>query len=298
MLDISSIFFIMKFNDIKGVVPFEKAKADEEFVSTLQEMLKEGGFYRLKVDGIWGNGTEQAVKDAANKFHLNNYDKQKFGKSFYNALKKHNTSEETRSKKKTDEVFTIKPASERQLTLSDYKDAAKQLGVEIEIVQAVAEVESARNGFFRDGRITILFEAHIFSQYTDRKYDRSHPRISSRRWNRSLYKGGTAEYSRLSEARALNEEAALLSCSYGSFQIMGFNYKLCGYKNVREFVRDQHTAKGQIKALVNFIKNRGILRYLQNKNWAAFAKAYNGSGYLVNKYDTKLANAYRKYKYA
>ena len=287
----------MKFNEIKGVVSFDKAKSDEEFVSTLQEMLKDAGFYKLRVDGIWGNGTEQAVKDAADKFHLNNYDKQKFGKSFYNALRKYIKSQE-RNDSRTDEVFTIKPASERQLSLRDYKEAANQLDVEVEVIQAVAEVESARSGFFRDGRITILFEAHIFSQYTGHRYDRSHPRISSRRWNRTLYKGGTAEYSRLFEARALNEEAALLSCSYGSFQIMGFNYKLCGYRNVREFVRDQHTAKGQIKALVNFIKNRGIQRHLKNRNWAAFAKAYNGSGYLLNKYDTKLARAYRKYKFS
>jgi len=31
---------------------------------------------------------------------------------------------------------------------------------------------------------------------------------------------------------------------------------------------------------------------LRKRNWAAFAKAYNGPGYAKNQYDTKLAASY------
>jgi site-specific recombinase XerC len=34
---------------------------------------------------------------------------------------------------------------------------------------------------------------------------------------------------------------------------------------------------------------------LHNNDWAGFAKRYNGPGYKKNKYDTKLASAYRKW---
>lgn len=289
----------MEIKDIKGAINFSTVKEDSEFIKQLQQLLVVGGFYNKQIDGVWGEGTDKAIKDASSKFNLNNYEKKKFGKSFFTALEKYNDSEEVKNKKDNDsDFFSVKPASERSLTLRDYKEAASLLGVETEVIQAVAEVESSGDGFLRNGKITILFEAHIFSQYTNSKFNKTNPDISSSQWNRALYLGGEREYTRLDKARLLDENAALMSCSYGSFQIMGFNYKMCGYSSVKDFVRDQHTAKGQIKALVNFISKRGITQHLKDKNWAAFAKSYNGSGYLLNKYDTKLANAYRKFKFA
>ena len=38
-----------------------------------------------------------------------------------------------------------------------------------------------------------------------------------------------------------------------------------------------------------------MLPALQNRNWADFAKRYNGPAYAQNKYDEKLAKAYAKY---
>ena len=36
-----------------------------------------------------------------------------------------------------------------------------------------------------------------------------------------------------------------------------------------------------------------MLPALQNKNWAEFARRYNGPAYAQNRYDEKLAEAYR-----
>ncbi|MFA7308428.1 MAG: N-acetylmuramidase domain-containing protein [Hyphomicrobium sp.] len=33
---------------------------------------------------------------------------------------------------------------------------------------------------------------------------------------------------------------------------------------------------------------------MRNRQWAAFARRYNGPGYRKNRYDTLLANAYRR----
>src|SRR5215475_2182058 len=112
---------------------------------------------------------------------------------------------------------------------TDYQKAAETLGVGVEMVKAFAEVESHGETHWKDGRVPILFEAQWFSNFTNHQYDASHPGISSRTWNRSLYKGGYAEYERLAEAKALNNEAALKSASWGAFQIMGFHHSHLGY---------------------------------------------------------------------
>lgn len=51
----------------------------------------------------------------------------------------------------------------------------------------------------------------------------------------------------------------------------------------------------QVDAMLRFIKVNGLLTHLKTRNWAAFAKGYNGAGYIKNQYHTKLAKAYAKY---
>jgi N-acetylmuramidase len=76
--------------------------------------------------------------------------------------------------------------------------------------------------------LSILFEAHVFSKNTRHAYDYVFPEISSRHWNRALYRGGEREYPRLMKAMLLDRAAALKSASWGRFQVMGFNHSLAG----------------------------------------------------------------------
>lgn len=49
--------------------------------------------------------------------------------------------------------------------------------------------------------------------------------------------------------------------------------------------------------LRGFIKQSKVMHTaLQNKDWATFAKCYNGPLYAKNQYDTKLATAYKKHR--
>ena len=115
-------------------------------------------------------------------------------------------------------------------------------------------------------------------------------------WNRSLYKGGAREWDRINEAIALDRGAALQSASWGLFQIMGANYKACGFTSVDDFVAAMEKSEGdQLKAFVGFIRTNKLDGYLRSLNWAAFAKGYNGPGYAKNQYDAKLAAAYKKF---
>ncbi|WP_238322143.1 N-acetylmuramidase family protein [Vibrio mexicanus] len=179
----------------------------------------------------------------------------------------------------------------------DFEQAAEALECEVAAVKAVSEVESAGSGFFSSGEPAILFEAHIFSKYSDRRFDESHPDISSKKWDRSLYAGGEKEYGRLQKAMGLDREAALKSASYGRYQIMGFNHETAGYDDVETFVRDMFLAESNhLKAFVGFIKsNSRMHEAIKALDWATFAKHYNGPAYAENHYDEKLQSAYDKF---
>ena len=196
------------------------------------------------------------------------------------------------------------PKASKALTEEAIREAANNLGVDVACVKAVAEVESLGNGFNSTGMVKILFERHKFYKFIAQKYGATkanqlaamHPDICSPK--AGGYTSSTAtEHKRLDKAIAIDRECAMKSASWGRFQVMGFNYAAAGFANVEDFCvamwksEDEH-----LRAFVNFIKaDANMHRHLKNRNWAAFANAYNGPAYAQNKYDTKLAAAYRKY---
>lgn len=183
-----------------------------------------------------------------------------------------------------------------KLTEVDFTEAASLLDVDVAAVKCVTEVESKGGGYLASNRPKILLEAHLFGRLTNQKYTSSHPHISAPKWDRSLYKGGEGEYSRLEEAMKLDEKAALCSASWGLFQILGSNHKACGFATVEDFVKANiESERSQLLAFISFVKTNKLDVHLRNKNWAEFAKKYNGPGYAANQYDVKLQNAYNKF---
>jgi hypothetical protein len=182
------------------------------------------------------------------------------------------------------------------LSQEDFESAAEKLGVETAAIKAVDHVESNGDGFLESGEPKILFEAHWFSRLTGGKYDESHPNISSPQWDRSLYKGGQEEHTRLQEATNLDRKAALQSASWGRYQILGINWDKCGYNNVQYFINDMYDSEAEhLGAFVSFIKNEGLADALREKNWHAFAREYNGPGYERNDYAYRMKRAYEQY---
>lgn len=189
----------------------------------------------------------------------------------------------------------------------DYENAAKDLGVEVEVVKAIKDVESGPAGsFLFSNHPTILFEGHVFwkqlnkcggkpSQYSDS--DILYPT-----WTKDHYKGDVAEHVRLQKARDINIVAANASASWGLFQIMGSNYKACGCRSVKEFVERMCKSESeQLNLFVAFIKKNNLHQYLKPDlkgiiPWAEFARRYNGKEYKKNQYDTRLQQAYEKHK--
>lgn len=199
-------------------------------------------------------------------------------------------------------LFSGRQVSEK-LTDEDFHLLAQLLDCEPASLKAVQEVETGgRGGFFAQGKPAILFEGHIFwNQLKKRgidpeKYAAGNGNILYPKWEKSHYKGGLGEYDRLEQARKIHREAADASASWGMFQIMGFNFASCGEKSVESFVNAMcENERKQLILSGRFIRQGGMLPALQGKNWAEFARRYNGSAYAQNKYDEKLAKAYAKH---
>ncbi|MDD2871681.1 MAG: N-acetylmuramidase domain-containing protein [Candidatus Gracilibacteria bacterium] len=127
------------------------------------------------------------------------------------------------------------------------------LGVKPEMVKAILKQESGGN------MSATRFEKHVY--------------------DRELRKGRNSD------------EAKLLSTSFGGFQIMGFNYKVCGYDSVTSYVEAMKNPENQFNAFANFVKANGSLHNAMKGNTPDFqtiARYYNGPNYAQNNYDRSI----------
>jgi hypothetical protein len=184
------------------------------------------------------------------------------------------------------------------LTRNDYAAVAQMLGCEVEAVQAVVQVESGRLGAFAaDGKPVILYEPHIFSRRTNRRFDASHPSVSYPSWDASKYpRTQEGRWAQLRDAYALSPEDAVASASYGLFQIMGFNHQACGFNTAKEFVADMSKNQARhLAAFAAFVRSNNLDDELVRKDWEGFARGYNGSGQ-VERYGRLMREAYEAIK--
>lgn len=174
----------------------------------------------------------------------------------------------------------------------DFVTAANLLNCEVAAIKAVAEVEAPKGGFLSNGQPRILFEGHYFYRLTKGRHGISN--VSYPKWISKYY--NEDQHARLAKAISLDREAALQSASWGKFQIMGENWKDLGYRSLQEFINAMYSNETEhLMAFVKYIKRNKLEDELRRKDWAGFAKVYNGPGYAKNQYDKKMAAAYKKY---
>lgn len=186
------------------------------------------------------------------------------------------------------------------VTHADFQNAAIALGVSVAAVKAVQETETSGSGFAYTGKVRILFERHWMYKFLSAKL----PALQFQKLQAAnadiinSVPGGyatgpnadtrsIAEYQRFSRAFAIDPTCAMMSASWGLFQIMGFNAGFAGFKNpdgsanVGPFVDAMKSSEhAQLTAFVNFIKtyNGGALwTALKTNDWVSFARIYNGS---------------------
>ena len=178
---------------------------------------------------------------------------------------------------------------------ADYQRAADEIGCQVAAVKAVRDVEAGGAGFNADESLKILFEGHHFHRLTKGAHAAKYPHLSYAKWTRVYY--GTnqvEEHKRFAAAVKLDSVAALMSTSFGLFQIMGFNHARCGFADAADMVKSFSRGEPeQLDGFVEFIKFSGLADELRDRRWADFARHYNGPSFAVNKYDTKLAAAFK-----
>jgi hypothetical protein len=131
-----------------------------------------------------------------------------------------------------------------------------------------------------------------------------------------VYSSYASAYLRLIKAYRLDKNAALKSCSWGKFQIMGENHTICEQKEISGFVKTMCSGeKGQLRLLAVFIENKPaapirnankkiigrhktLHHAVRDKDWRMIAYNYNGPGYEAAGYHVKLEAAYNEYKKA
>ena len=181
---------------------------------------------------------------------------------------------------------------DKLLTLDQYREAATEFGLPLACVLAVAEVESRGAGFLPSGEPVILFERHVFSRLTKGKWDATNPGISNPK--PGGYGRVADQHARLQEAVKLDRKAALMSASWGKFQVMGFNHRQAGFSSVQAFVNAMYQGERQhLDAFLQFVAESNLDMALANRDWARFARGYNGPGYHKNRYDEKLEKFYK-----
>ena len=181
--------------------------------------------------------------------------------------------------------------------------AALELDCDEAAIRAVARVEAGLYGAFLDsGEPVILYEPHVFHDLTSGRWVGAVVTINGRHYNLSLerrdptqYGPVSAQHRKLQAASQLNRSAALKSCSWGLFQIMGKNYELAGFYDLQPFVNAMYeSADKHLAAFVAFIRNTGLRNALREHDWAMFARRYNGSDYRAHRYDKRIDEAYKE----
>lgn len=197
------------------------------------------------------------------------------------------------------------PAEEKapeilRLTEEDYEEVAKELGVEVATIKAVVEIEAGRThqGFSEPGKPIVNFDISMFRRHASKngvnlsKYYKSHPQV----FNRSRRMSQAEVTRRLNAARSIDNKSAVEGTFWGMFQIGGFNWKKCGCSSIDEFVElMSRSERDQLELFARFIISTGLVKHLQAKNWAAFARGYNGASYASRGYHTRMAAAYKRY---
>lgn len=160
-------------------------------------------------------------------------------------------------------------------------------------------VESGGRGFDPvTGKLIIQLEPHLFSKYAKIPRDES-------TWSLNRVETQGPEWKAFNDAFRKNSEAAMCATSIGLPQILGVNFKACGYDSVGAMWDDFKLGElQQVKALIRFIgNNKKLLNAIKAQDWHTVASVYNGVGYreLAKKlgtvpYDVKLAEAYKKFQ--
>jgi len=172
------------------------------------------------------------------------------------------------------------------ITEEEYKKLAIEFDIPETNIKKVDKVESGGLGFSKEtGKIIIQFEPSWFK--------RKAPYTPSGKWSLNKVERQAEEWKAFNDAFSKNPDAAMESTSVGRMQVMGFHYKLLGFKTVGEmWDYAKKSESNQLRLGLLFIKsNLKMYNALKTSNWDIFAYYYNGAQYKKFDYANRLAKA-------
>lgn len=186
-------------------------------------------------------------------------------------------------------------------------DAAHRNGIDPAALLALVEVETKGATFEQDGRTpSLLYERHIAWRQAGKVSARLRAAFAAAglaipKWSRSTqYKDQGTSAKRLAlirKARAISEEVTNQSASWGVGQTMGFLYPELGFESACAMVEHMTgNVAGQIDCTIRELKNKSLIAPLNARNWSRVARIYNGPGYAANRYDSRLADACKRWE--
>ncbi len=189
-----------------------------------------------------------------------------------------------------------------QDVIAAIEKVAAEAGMDAPALLAVAEVESGGRAFaLVDGRRepVIRFEGHYFDRRLSgqaRDRARAQGLASPKAGGVPNPRSQTARWALVERAAAIDRKAAWESVSWGLGQVMGAHWAWLGYASVAAMVAEARDGiEGQTRQMLRFIEKAGLSEPLRGRDWAAFARGYNGPAYRRNTYDTRLAAAYARH---
>jgi len=203
-------------------------------------------------------------------------------------------------------MLAMTDGPDTRATKADFVKLADELKVQPAAIEAFWLTES--NGVpFVNGRAPILPERHRFSKLTRGFFDSSYPNLSDPVWQPSWYPRTQdarwdviLQWYRILSKANWPIDSAFAAVSYGGPQILGENYKACGFKSpfdmAEQMARDEVT---QLRAFSGFIVNNGLLPMLRkvSRDLATIeplVARYNGKLYKKNGYHTKYLSNFVK----
>lgn len=180
--------------------------------------------------------------------------------------------------------------------------------IEPEALLAVVEVESAGKSLEIDGKTPcLLFERHVFYRELKKAGKDQHltyavaAGLAIQTWSPTTqYKDQNTSAKRLDllkRARAIDNECALRSCSFGVGQTCGFLAEEIHFADAVHmfgFMVDGGVP-AQVDCMIREIENKHLSAKLNGHDWAGFARVYNGPGFARNNYDSKMEIAHKKW---
>ncbi len=191
----------------------------------------------------------------------------------------------------------------RPLTEDDYKDVAKKLRVEVAAIKAVVDIEAgpAHEGFWTKGKPIINFDLSVYKKRASKRNvlaraQKERPEIFAKSNTKKYGSLQAARWARVNAAMSVDSISAIEGTFWGMFQIGGFNYELCDTKSPQDFYRKMcRSERDQLDLFASLLINTGMVEPLRKKDWAGFARRYNGPSYASHAYHTRMAKAYTKH---